>query len=88
MGRPNLVIDAELRKEMQARAAEWSSFRAQNLLSQKFLAEIIGVSRRTVQHVETEKHIPHQRVIDAFEKLQKKYAAEGKPTGKKKQKAA
>ena len=74
--------------EMLARALEWRTFRTQNKLSQKFLAEIINISRRTVQNIEAGILAdPHQRTLDAFKQLQGKYAAEGKSDGRRKHKS-
>ena len=73
-------------KEMLARGAEWQRFRQENKLTQKFLAEIIGVVRRTVQHIENARVIPQEATLKAFEKLQAKYAAEGRSDGRRKQK--
>jgi transcriptional regulator with XRE-family HTH domain len=86
MARPKRVLDSSVKKEMKAIASEWKRFREANKLSQKFLAEIIGISRRTIQSIESGKIIPQQRTLDAFRALSVKYEAEGKPTGKRKQK--
>lgn len=74
--------------EMLARAIEWQRFRTDNKLSQKFLAEIIGVSRRTVQNIEAGiLAAPHKSTLDAFEKLRAKYESEGKSGGRGKHKS-
>ncbi len=67
MARPKRVIDTSVKKEMQTIASQWKRFRSANSLSQKFLAEIVGVSRRTIQSIESGKIIPQQRTLDAFE---------------------
>ena len=86
MGRPKREQDKDLTKEMIVRAQEWQGFREANKLSQKFLAEIIGVSRRTIQSIEAGQIIPQKATLEKFTKLQEKYEAEGKPSGKGKQK--
>ena len=86
MGRPKREQDKDLTKEMIVRAQEWQGFREANKLSQKFLAEIIGVSRRTIQSIEAGQIIPQKATLEKFTKLQEKYEAEGKPSGNGKQK--
>ena len=87
MGRPRR--DTKPTPEMLALAKELKRFRAANLLSQNALAEVTGISRRTIQHIESAmEESPHQRVLDALKKLQSKYANEGRPSGKRKQKVA
>ena len=72
--------------EMKQRALEWQRFRTANMLSQKLLAEVIGISRRTIQSVEAGLLVPQERTLDAFKALQMKYEAEGRSTGKRKTK--
>jgi DNA-binding XRE family transcriptional regulator len=86
MARPKRVIDTSVKKEMQTIASQWKRFRSANALSQKFLAEITGVSRRTIQSIESGAILPQQRTLDAFESLRAKYENEGRPTGKRKKK--
>ena len=88
MGRPKREIDPDLTKEMQDRGREWLRFRLENLFSQMYLAETIGISRRTLQYIETAKLIPQAATIAKFEILRGKYEAEGKGGGRKKSKAA
>ena len=71
----------EVEPEKKRLAIEFSEFRNQNNLSQKLLAEIIGVSRRTVQSVEAAQIIPQKSTLQKFEDLRVKYRSEGKPTG-------
>ena len=70
--------NTDLESEMKRRAIEFSKFRNQNNLSQKLLAEIINVSRRTIQSVEAAKILPQKGTLKKFENLRAKYAAEGK----------
>lgn len=86
MARPKRELDADLEKEMDRTAKEWKRFREANKLSQKFLSEIIGISRRTIQSIESGQIIPQQRTVDAFKTLQTRYDNEGKPTGRRKTK--
>lgn len=88
MARPKRKPDLDIEKEMKTRAAEWRKFMEKNLLTQKVLAEVTGISRRTIQSVVAGGIIPQQDTLQAFEKLQAKYEAEGRPTGKRKRKAA
>ncbi len=76
MGRPKR--DPSAKDEMIKIAKDWSKFRQDNNLSQKLLAEVIGISRRTVQNIEAGIIIPQKRTIDAFNSLRAKYLAEGK----------
>jgi DNA-binding XRE family transcriptional regulator len=74
--------------EMKRRAIEFSTFRQDNNLSQKLLAEVIGISRRTVQSIEAASILPQKATLKKFEELRVKYEAEGKPGGRKKTRAA
>ncbi len=86
MARPKRVIDSSVKKEMQTIASQWKRFREANKLSQKFLAEIVGISRRTIQSIESGAIIPQAGTIHKFDNLRAKYEAEGKPTGQRKSK--
>lgn len=86
MARPKRELDADLEKEMQRTATEFKRFRDKNKLSQKFLSEIIGVSRRTIQSIESAGIIPQAATMQKFRDLRAKYESEGKPTGKRKSK--
>jgi transcriptional regulator with XRE-family HTH domain len=86
MARPKRVIDTSIKKEMQTIASQWKRFREANKLSQKFLAEIVNISRRTIQSIESGAIIPQAGTIQKFESLKAKYEAEGKPTGRRKSK--
>ena len=86
MARTKRELSTDLEKEMQRTAKEWIKFRQVNSLSQKFLSEIIGVSRRTIQSIESGSIIPQAGTVAKFIELRKRYEAEGKPTGKRKTK--
>jgi len=78
------VMTAAEKKEAMARAVSWVKFREANKLSQRFLAEIIGISRRTIQGIEAGilAH-PHPSTLKAFADLREKYLAEGRSDGSK-----
>ena len=78
----------EFEPEMKRLALEFSKFRGSNNLSQKLLAEVIGISRRTIQSIEAGTILPQQATLKKFEELQAKYEAEKKSTGRKKRKVA
>ena len=80
------VLTEDEKKDAIERAVLWQQFRTDNKLSQRFLAEIIGVSRRTVQQIEAALVVPHRGTLKAFKDLQEKYEAEGKSGGRSKQK--
>jgi DNA-binding XRE family transcriptional regulator len=69
----------------KARAKLWTEFRADFLLTQSQLAELLGISRRTVQYVEDAEVTPNKRVQSLFLTLYKQYHAEkqGKSLGKR-----
>lgn len=67
---------ASVQKERNRRAKEWREFRKENLMTQQMLADTIGISRRTVQMVETAGVTPHAGVLSRFKTLQQKYARE------------
>lgn len=74
--------ESEAIPKKQKLALQFSSFREANGLSQTLLAEIIGVSRRTIQSVEAANILPQEGTLEKFEKLRDKYRKEGKPVGK------
>ena len=80
--------DAEFESEMHALAIQFSRFRQDHNLSQKLLAEVIGISRRTIQSIEAGRILPHKATVDAFNDLKAKYAAEAKANKRKKTQAA
>jgi len=80
------VLTEDEKKDAIDRAVIWQKFREDNILSQRRLAEIINISRRTIQAIEAGLVVPHRGTIKAFEELQKKYEAEGKSGGRGKRK--
>ena len=86
MARPKREINSNVKKEKHTIASQFKKFREVNKLSQKFLAEIVGISRRTIQSIESGTIIPQSATIKAFEELRSKYSNEGRPTGQRKHK--
>jgi len=60
-------------EERQVRRREWIRFRKDNLLTQVKLAEVLGISRRTVQFVESAELTPLQSTLRRFRTLKAKY---------------
>ena len=86
MARPKRELDFNYKEEMLNNAKDFFNFRQKNKLSQKFLSEIIGVSRRTIQSIEAGSIIPQEATMQKFLDLRAKYESEGRPTGKRKTK--
>jgi DNA-binding XRE family transcriptional regulator len=61
--------------EREPRRQEWIKFRKNNLLTQVKLAELLQISRRTVQFVEAGQHTPLRSTLRKFKTLQAKYEA-------------
>jgi DNA-binding XRE family transcriptional regulator len=61
----------------EVRASEWKLFRRDNLFTQRRLAEIVGVSRRTIQLVEGAHITPHPQTLRRFEVFRIKCGREG-----------
>lgn len=72
----------EFQEEMDKIAEEFITFRTEHNLSQKLLAEVMGVARRTIQNAEDGKHIPHAETVKKFEELRNKYKTEAKMLAK------
>jgi DNA-binding XRE family transcriptional regulator len=62
--------EVKLRK---VRAQEWKMFRRNNLFTQKRLAEMIGVSRRTIQQIENMHITPHPQTLRQFANYKRKF---------------
>jgi|GEM_PF-2193671 len=82
MGRNKRIMDTEIKGEMQSIAATWKQFRIDNGLTQKLLAGVTEVSRRTIQSIEAGLIIPQPATIAKFEELRKKYEKNGKVSRK------
>jgi len=65
-------------KEVAAleRAEEWKMFRRNHMFTQRRLAQMIGVSRRTIQQVENGYITPHQQTVRLFEAFKRKHTRE------------
>ena len=59
--------------ERNKRAEEWKSFRKDNLITQRKLADLIEVSRRTIQQIEAGTISPHKSTLNQFLALRDKY---------------
>jgi DNA-binding XRE family transcriptional regulator len=65
----------ENQRQRNQRAEDWKMFRSNNLLTQKRLAAIIGVSRRTIQQIEGGYITPQTLTLKRFAILRSKYDA-------------
>lgn len=73
MARPKTTPeDIEKRKKI---AKEWADFRYGHLFTQKKLAEILGISRRTVQMIEAGQVTPHGNTAKQFTDLVDRHRA-------------
>ena len=54
-------------------AKQWVDFRFSYLFTQKQMAEVLGISRRTVQMIEAGQVTPHPKTIRLFEALVVRY---------------
>jgi len=66
-------LDKEDSKQRVKRAEDWRMFRRNNLFTQKRLAEIVGISRRTLQKVESGYITPHPQTLRRFAAFKRKY---------------
>ena len=62
--------------ERRTRREEWLKFRKDNLFTQVKLAEILEISRRTVQFIEAAELTPLMSTLRKFRALKAKYDAE------------
>lgn len=65
-------------KERKQRALLWKGFRRDNLFTQGKLAQVLRISRRTVQQIEAARVTPHPGTIRVFAVLKRKYDANQK----------
>ena len=63
-------------KEREQRRHEWVEFRKKNLFTQVRLAEVLELSRRTVQQIEAGKVSPWPETLRKFQALKAKYDRE------------
>jgi DNA-binding XRE family transcriptional regulator len=63
-------------KDRDSRREEWRKFRKDHLFTQVKLAEVLGLSRRTVQLIEAGKVCPFPDTLRKFLALKAKYSNE------------
>jgi DNA-binding Xre family transcriptional regulator len=68
----------EVIEERKKLAQKLKDFMANNLFTEKKLADVIGVSRRTIQMMKAAAATPHTSTLEKLEKLLLKYKLEGK----------
>ena len=71
------VESAKVRKE---RANEWKRFRQDYLFTQRRLAGIVGISRRTIQQIEGAKITPHNDTLRLFAAFKKRHEENAEDT--------
>lgn len=69
------LVEQDL-QDRTKRAEEWRSFRKNNLITQKKLSDILGISRRTIQQIEAGIITPHNSTLRIFAAYAAKYKAE------------
>lgn len=72
---PRKKPDEDDIKARERLAEEMISFRKNNLFTQKKLAEVLDLSRRTIQMIETGSISPHPGTLRAWKALVAKYRA-------------
>lgn len=70
---PRRKPDDDDLKARELLATEMTSFRKNNLFTQKKLADILELSRRTIQMIETGTITPHPGTLRAWKALTAKY---------------
>lgn len=65
-------------EERQKLAQTVKDFMKNNLFTEKKLADVVGVSRRTIQMIKAGNVMPHQGTLDKLEALFLRYKREGK----------
>lgn len=63
-------------KDRQTRRQEWTRFRKEFLFTQTKLADVLGISRRTVQFIEAGELTPLTSTLRRFNALKAKYHEE------------
>lgn len=66
-------LSAVEKRERKDRAHEWKGFRKARLFTQIRLADVLGISRRTVQQIEAGKVAPHPSTLGKFIGLKEKH---------------
>jgi DNA-binding XRE family transcriptional regulator len=62
-------------EQREVRKREWLAFRKEFLFTQVKLADVLGISRRSVQLVESAKVTPLAQTLRAFNALKSRYDA-------------
>ena len=70
---PNARLDNAEKKAREQRAQEWLKFRKDNLITQIKFADLLGVSRRTIQMIERGRVSPYPITLRKYEALNAKY---------------
>lgn len=65
--------ERQQRRERAERALEWRLFRKNHLFTQKQLAEVMDISRRTIQQIESGRVSPHPQTLRRFLVFQNRY---------------
>jgi DNA-binding XRE family transcriptional regulator len=73
---PRLKPTEEDLKEREDRRLEWKKFRKDRLFTQSKLAEVLGLSRRTVQLIEAGKVSPFPETLRKFQALKARHSSE------------
>jgi citrate lyase synthetase len=60
-------------KKRKERAAEWRAFMRDLPITEKKLAECLGISRRTVQYIKACKVTPHSNTVMVFKAFKAKH---------------
>ena len=74
MKMPRAKPDKAEMKMREQRKQEWVKFRKDNLITQIKFADLLGVSRRTIQMVERNRVSPYPVTLRKFEALKTKYS--------------
>ncbi len=64
--------------ERKLRAEEWKRFRQTSLITQRKLAERLGLSRRTIQQIEAAQVTPHISTLRRFDSFRQLHEREAK----------
>ncbi len=75
---PRLNSKAKELKEREERASEWLALRRDFLYTQRWLADMLCLSRRTVQQVEACRVSPRMTTLRRFRNLKLKHERERK----------
>ncbi len=65
--------------ELQKRAREWRKFRKKHFLTQQKLADVLGITARTVYNVEHGRNV-QLSTLGKFDTLRRRYAGENTST--------